>query len=92
MKHIEKIKEFMKQSKSIEDLIDTLMKSNIPVCYMREASDSLKKEQDIKTDEKWHRFFVEIGSTPVNKWENISHYTVILVSDNLQEMKIIDKS
>ena len=92
MKNIDKIKELMKQSKSIEDLVDTLIKTDFSVCYMREANDNFKKEHGIISDKKWHRFFVETGSTPVNKWENISQFTVILISDDLQEMKIIENS
>jgi hypothetical protein len=92
MKYIDKIKELMKQSKSIEDLADTLIKSDFSVCYMKEANDNLKKEHGIETNEKWHRFLVETGSTPVNKWENITQFTVILISDDLQEMKIINNS
>jgi hypothetical protein len=91
MDNIEKIKELMKQAKSIEELIDTISKEEITAFYMRHADESLKKEQDINPAEIWHRFFVETSSTPVNKWENISNYTVVLISDDLRELKIIGK-
>ena len=91
MKPIDKIKESMKQSKSIEELIEALGKEEFSSFYMREANASLKKEQNIKPDEIWHRFWVETSTTPVNKWENIANYTVVLISDNLQEMKVIEK-
>ena len=68
------------------------MKTEIPVFYMKEANDSFMKEHSIKSEKKWHRFFIETGSTPVNKWENISQFTIILISDDLQEMKIIENS
>ena len=89
MKNVDKIKELMKQSKSIEDLIDALMKTDFSVCYMKEANGTFIKEHGINSDIKWHRFFVETDSIPVNKWENISQYTIILISDDLQEIKII---
>jgi hypothetical protein len=89
MDNIEKIKELMKQAKSIEELIDVISKEEITAFYMRQADDSLKKEQGVNTAEIWHRFFVETGSTPVNKWENISNYTVVLISDDLREIKVL---
>ena len=92
MKNIDKIKELMKQSKNITELVDTLIKTDIPVCYMREANDSFKKDHGLEANEKWHRFFVETGSTPVNKWESISQFTIVLISDDLKEMKIIDNT
>ena len=82
----------MNQSKSITELVDILMKTDFSVCYMKEANDSFVKKHGIKSDKKWHRFFVETGSTPVNKWENITQFTIILISDDLQEMKIIENS
>jgi len=92
MKNVDKIKEVMQKSKSINELVDTLMKTDFSVCYMKEADDNFKQEHDIESGEKWHRFFVETGSTPVNKWENISQFIVILISDDLQEIKIIENS
>jgi len=92
MKNIDKIKELMKQSKTITEFVDTLIKTDIPVCYMRQANDSFIKEHGIQSDKKWHRFFVETGSTPVNKWENITQFTIILISDDLQEIKVIENS
>lgn len=92
MNNIDKIKELMKQSKSISELVDTLIKTDFSVCYMREANDNFKKDYGLETNKTWHRFFVETGSTPVNKWENISQFTIILISDDLQEMKIIENS
>jgi hypothetical protein len=89
MNNIEKIKEIMKQSTSIDELIATIRKEEIPSVYMRQADETLKKEQGINPDEIWHRFFVETSLTPVNKWENITNYTTVLISNDLQEMKVI---
>ena len=89
MDNIEKIKDLMKQAKSIEELIDTISKEELTAFYMRHVDESLKKEQGINPAEIWHRFLVETGSTPVNKWENISNYTVVLISDDLREIKVL---
>lgn len=91
MKAINKIKELMKQSNSIQELIDTIYKEEFSAIYMREANASLKKEQGINQDETWHRFFVETSKTPVNKWENIANYTVVLIRNDLRNMKVIEK-
>ena len=92
MKHIDTIKELMKQSASIKELIIAIRQSEIPAVYTRYADKALKKKHGIKQHEKWHRFFVETSLTPVNKWENLSNYSTVLISDDLQEMKVIDKS
>ena len=92
MKHIEQIKSLMRQSKSISELIDAIKNDDIPAWYMIEADESFKKEHGIKVNEKWHRFFVETDSTPVNQWENLPHYTNLIIRDDLSEMRIIDKS
>ena len=91
MSNIEKFKELMKQSNSIEELIATIKKEEFTAVYMRQADDELKKEHGINQEEKWHRFLVETSITPVNKWENVINYTVVLISDDLKKMKIIDK-
>ncbi|MBN1975043.1 MAG: hypothetical protein JW787_15485 [Sedimentisphaerales bacterium] len=91
MDNIDKIRELMKQTKSIIELVNVIRQNEFPAVYMREADDSLKKQNNIDINEKWHRFFVETGSTPVNKWENITKYTTVLISDNLQEMKVINR-
>jgi hypothetical protein len=57
---------------------------------MIEADDSFKTAHGINANEKWHRFFVETDSTPINKWENLPHYTNLAISDNLQELRIIE--
>ncbi|MBN2591686.1 MAG: hypothetical protein JXA96_17605 [Sedimentisphaerales bacterium] len=90
MKPINKIKELMKQCKSIDELIVALGQVNFSACYMKQAYQSLKKEQGINPDEIWHRFFIETSATPANKWENIINYTVVLIRDDLQEMKIVE--
>ena len=92
MNNIEQIQELMKQSKSITELIDAIRKAEIPAIYMREADNPLKKQYGLDVNKKWHRFFVETSLTPVNKWENISNYSMLLISDDLQDIKIIDKS
>ena len=89
MKHIDQIQTLMKQSGSIADLSDALQKADIPAWYMTEADDSFKTAHGIHISEKWHRFFVETDSTPINKWENLPHYTNIVISDNLKELRII---
>ena len=92
MKAIDKIKEIIKRSTNIEELIAAIKKEEISAIYMRLADEKIKKEQGINPDEIWHRFFVETSVTPVNKWENITNYSVVLISDNLKEMKVIEKS
>ncbi len=92
MKHIDEIKLLMKQSSSIADLSDALKQADIPAWYMKEADDAFKKKHGIAMNEIWHRFFIETGSTPVNKYENVPNYTILLVSDNLKEIKVIVKS
>ena len=82
----------MRQLKSISELNDSLRHADIPAWYMIEADESFKKEHGINVNEKWHRYFVETDSTPINKWENLPHYTVFIVRDDLTEMRIIDKS
>ncbi len=81
----------MKQSKSIEKLIDALGKEYFSAIYMRQADEELKKEQGINQDEIWHRFLVETSVTPVNKWENITNYTTVLISNDLREIKVVEK-
>ena len=92
MKAIDKIKEIIKRSTNIEELIAAIKKEEISAIYMRLADEKIKKEQGINPDETWHRFFVEASATPVNKWENITNYSVVLISDDLKEMKVIEKS
>ena len=89
MEHIDKIKQLMTQCKSIDELIDSIGKNDISAVYMRLADEQLKNENNIDLNEKWHRFFVETDSTAVNKWENITNYTIVLISDDLRQMKII---
>jgi hypothetical protein len=91
MNNFEKIEEIMKRSTNIEELIDAFKKDEISAIYMRQANEELKKEQGINPEEIWHRFFVETSKTPVNKWENITNFTVVLISDDLQEIKIVEK-
>jgi len=82
----------MRQSKSISEFTDTLKKADIPAWGSIEVDESFKKEHGINVDEKWHRFFAETDSTPINRWENLPHYTVFIIRDDLSEMGIIDKS
>jgi len=91
MKHIDQIQKLMKQSKSISEFTDALKNADIPAWGTIEADESFKKEHGINVNEKWHRFFAETDSTPLNKWENLPHYTVFIVRDDLSEMRIIDK-
>ena len=91
MKPIDKIKELMKQVKSIEELIEALKKEDFSTFYMKQADDVLKKRLGINSSEIWHRFWVESSVTPVNKWENITNYITVLISDDLREIKVIDK-
>lgn len=91
MKYLKQIEELMKSSKSIDELINAIKQSEIPAFYMRQADDSIKMKLDISIDEKWHRFFVETSSTPINRWENMPHYSQIVISDNLDEIKILKK-
>jgi hypothetical protein len=90
--NIDKIKDLMKQTETIAELIAAVRQTEIPAVYMREVDNLSKKQYSIDINKKWHRFFVETGLTPVNKWENLSHYSILLISDDLQEIKIIDKS
>ena len=92
MKHIEQIKSLMKQSKSISEFTDALTNADIPAWYMMEADESFKKEYDINVNEKWYRYFVETDSTPINQWENLPHYTNLIIRDDLTDIRIIEKS
>ena len=92
MKHIHQIEELMKRSKSIDELTDAIKQAEIPAWYMCEADESFKREQGINVNEKWHRYSVETSSTPINQWENLPHYTNIVISDNLKEFRIVAKS
>ena len=89
MKYIEQIRKLMTQCKSIEELVDAIIKEKIPAMYMRLANEETKKEQGKNQDEIWHRFLVETGTTPVNKWENIINYSVVLISDDLRKIKVL---
>jgi hypothetical protein len=92
MKHIDQIKELLRKSESIDALSNAIKQVDIPAWYMKEADDAFKKEHGIDINEIWHRFFLETDSTPLNKLEKLPHYTMILVSDNLNEIKVIEKS
>ena len=92
MRHIEQIKSLMRQSKSIPEFTDALKNADIPAWGAIEADESFKKEHGINVNEKWYRFFAETDSVPINKWENLPHYTVFIIRDDLAEMRIIDKS
>jgi tRNA U38,U39,U40 pseudouridine synthase TruA len=92
MKHIDEIRKLMKQSKSISEFTDALKNADIPAWGTTEADESFKKEHGINVNEKWYRYFVETDSTPINQWENLPHYTVLIIRDDLSEMRIIDKS
>ncbi|MHC4118422.1 MAG: hypothetical protein ACYSWO_13055 [Planctomycetota bacterium] len=81
----------MKQCESIAELSDALRQADIPAWYMIEADDSFKKDHGISTDEKWHRFFVETDSAPINRWENMPHYTKIAINEALTEIRITEK-
>lgn len=91
MKPIDKIKQLMTKCKSIDELIDAINKEEFSTCYMRQADETLKKEHDINPNEIWHRFWIETSATPVNKWENVTNYTTVLISDDLREMKVVEK-
>ena len=91
MKHIDQIKKMMKQSKSISEFTDA-RNTDIPAWGTTEVDESFKKEHGINVSEKWHKFFAETDSEPINQWENLPHYTVFIVRDDLSEMRIIDKS
>ena len=92
MKYIDQIQMLMKRSAGIADLSDALRKADIPAWYMIEADDSFKTAHGIDVNEKWHRFFVETDSTPINEWENLPHYTNIVISDDLKELRIVETS
>lgn len=72
MNHIDQIQKLMKQSKSISEFTEALKNADIPAWYMIEAEESIKKEHGINVNEKWHRFFAETDSTPINQWEKIA--------------------
>jgi len=91
MKFLKQIEELMKKSTNIDELINALKQSEIPAFYMREAHDSIKKKLNISMNEKWHRFFIETDSTPINQWENLPYYSQIVISDKLDEIKIVEK-
>ena len=82
----------MKQSKSISEFIDALKNTDIPAWGSTEADESFKKEHGISVNEKWHIFFAETDSEPINKWENLPHYSYLLIREDLAEMRIINKS
>ena len=82
----------MRQSKSISEFTDALKAADIPAWGTTEVDESFKKEHGINVNEKWHRFFVETDSTPINQWENLPHYTNIIIRDDLTDIRIIDKS
>jgi len=82
----------MRQSKSISEFTDALKHADIPAWYMIEADESFKKEPGINVSEKWHRFFAETDSTPVNRWESLPHYTNLIIRDDLTDIRIIEKS
>jgi hypothetical protein len=92
MKPIEQIKFLMRQSKSISEFTEALKNNDVPAWGPIEIDESFKKEHGIKVNEKWYRFFAETGSTPINKWENLPHYTIFIIRDDLAEMRIIEKS
>lgn len=92
MENIDQIRKLMMQSSSIADLSDALRRGDIPAWYIIEADDSFKTAHGINVNEKWHRFFVETDSTPINRWENLPHYTNLVIRDDLQELRIIGKS
>ena len=92
MKHIDQIQKLMKQSKSISEFIDALKNADIPAWGSIEADESFKKEHGIDVNEKWYRFYAETGSTPINQWENLPHYSYLLIREDLTEIRIIDKS
>lgn len=89
MKHIDQIRALMEQSESIAELGGALKEADIPAYYMAEADDSIKKEHGINLEEKWHRFGVETDLKPINKWENLPQYTIIAISDDLQQLRVI---
>ena len=91
MKHIDQIQKLMKQSKSIPEFTDALKNADIPAWGTIEVDESFKKEHGIDANEKWYRFFAETDSTPINQWENLPHYTVFIIRDDLSEMRIIEK-
>ena len=82
----------MKQSKSISEFTDALKNADIPAWGTIEADESFKKEHGINVNEKWYRHFFETDSTPINQWENLPHYTVFIIRDDLTEIRIIAKS
>ena len=67
----------MKQSKSISDSSEDLGKADIPAWYMVEVDVSFKRSHGINENEKWHGFFVDTDSTPINQWDNLSQYTYL---------------
>jgi hypothetical protein len=79
----------MKQSKSISEFTDALKNADIPAWGTIEADKLFKKEHGINVNEKWYRIFAETGSTPINQWENLPHYTILVIRDDLAEMRII---
>lgn len=81
----------MRQSKSISEFTEALKNAYIPAWGSVEVDESFKKEHGINVSEKWHRFFAETDSEPINQWENLPHYTVFIVRDDLSEMRVIDK-
>jgi hypothetical protein len=92
MKHIDEIRKLMKQSRSISEFTDALKNADIPAWGTVEVDESFKIEHGIDVNEKWYRFFVETDSSPINKWENLPQYTILVIRDDLTEMRIIDKS
>jgi len=90
MKRITQIRKLMEQSKSIPEFTEALKNADIPAWDSIEVDESFKKEQNINVNEKWYRFFAETDLTPINKWENLPHYTVFIIRDDLREMRIID--
>ncbi len=92
MNNIEQIKDLLKKTKSIAELIVAIRQAEIPAVYVSEIDNSFKKHYGVAKNRKWHRFFVETSLTAVNKWENISNYSMLLINDDMQETKLIEKS
>jgi len=57
--------------------------------YVLEADESFKRKHGLHVNEEWHRYFIEIDATPVNKWENLPQCTSVVMRVDLTRLKII---
>jgi hypothetical protein len=92
---LSEIRKLLRKAKSMDEFraliarSDTQLRDDVWIFYKCEADYDLKRRLGLSFQDKWHVFIVEAYREPINQWEKVSHLGQILISDDLEEIRVV---